>query len=167
MTARAAKVKIVTWSAGSSRPGQRGFTLLELLVVLVIAALMLALVAPNLVNLIPGSELKAFAQQSAALLRELRSEALNGAEPRALALATEERRYQVPPPLQLSWPETVTVELNAGNLPGQPVSSDVQPQLVFYPDGSSNGGSLTLGGAGNRHYRIMVDAFSGRVHIDD
>lgn len=154
----------MTWSAGN-RNLTAGFTLLELLVVLVIAALMLTLVGPNIGRLMPGSELKGFARQTAALLRELRSEALNAAEPRTLALAAEERRYRIEHPLRLHWPDDVKVELVAGRLPGVPATAG--SQLVFYPDGSSNGGSLSLVGGGNTGYRVVVDAFTGRVSIND
>jgi general secretion pathway protein H len=141
-------------------------TLLELLVVLVIAALMLALVAPNVARVLPGTELKGFALQTAALLRELRSEALTRVESRVLALVSEERRYRVQNGAALPWPEGVQVELEVNELPGGLQLALDQPGLVFYPDGSSNGGSLVLHRAEGDRYRIQVDAFTGRVMID-
>ncbi|MBV0934272.1 GspH/FimT family protein [Marinobacterium weihaiense] len=153
----------MTWSAGNNTPAP-GFTLLELLVVLVVAALMLTLTGPNLARLIPGSELKAFARQSAAVLRELRSEALNMAEVRTLGLDHQARRYRAAAPLALPWPEDVEVGLEAGTLPGAPATAE--PQLVFYPDGSSNGGQLQLMRAGHPGYRVQVNPFTGRVSID-
>ena len=156
-------------AAGSSaRSGVygTGMTLLELLVVLVIASLMLALVAPNVARVLPGTELKGFALQTAALLRELRSEALTRVESRVLALVSEERRYRVQNSAALPWPEGVQVELEVNELPGGLQLALDQPGLVFYPDGSSNGGSLVLHRAEGDRYRIQVDAFTGRVVID-
>ncbi len=157
------------YAAGSSpKPDLRsaGMTLLELLVVLVIASLMLALVAPNIGKVLPGAEIKGFALQSAALLREIRSEALVRAEPRTLGLAVEERRYRTNSAVSLSWPEGIEVALEVGDWPGKVAMDMDAPQLVFYPDGSSNGGHLLLSQAEGRQYRIQVDALTGRVKID-
>lgn len=143
-----------------------GLTLLELLVVLVIASLMLALVAPNIGSVLPGAKLKGFALQSTALLQELESEAFTRAEVRTLELAMDDRRYRVngvPGPV---WPAGISVELGGG-LSGADMMADEPPQLVFYPDGSSNGGLLLLSQNEGRSYSIRVDAFTGKVSLDE
>jgi len=147
---------------------QQGMTLLELLVVLVIASLMLALVAPNVGNVLPGSELKAFARQSAGLLRELRSEAVVQSRIRRLALDREGRLYRSGDRTPARWPDGVEVQLDGGDVPDfyrDPFLTE--PALLFFPDGSSNGGTLTLSRVGTGHYTVAVDALSGRVSIDD
>ncbi|WP_432695489.1 GspH/FimT family pseudopilin [Marinobacterium sp. YM272] len=143
-------------------------TLLELLVVLVIASLMLTLVAPNIGNVLPGSELKAFARQSAALLRELRSEAVSRSQVEQLVLDTEARGYRDNGEVVVSWPDDISVELSPGELPAfmrNPFVGD--KALMFFPDGSSNGGRLSLALEGNGGYVIEVDALSGRISIDE
>ncbi|SMR78506.1 GspH/FimT family pseudopilin [Marinobacterium sediminicola] len=143
-----------------------GMTLLELLVVLVIAALMLALVAPNIGKVLPGAEFKGFALQSAALLRELRSEALTRSERRSLELVVDEGWYSIDGSPRLAWPEDVEVELDVRDLPGRESLTPDNPQLIFYPDGSSNGGVLSMSQSDGDQYRIRVEAFTGRVTID-
>jgi len=155
-------------TAGIKRPlaFQRGMTLLELLVVLVIASLLLTLVAPNVARLLPGSELKSFARQSAALLRELRSEALSRSHSRRLQLDPEQQRYRSGQRPLLRWPAGIGVSLVPGEVPEfMRDPFDQEPALVFFPDGSSSGGRLELVGDAGR-YAITVDALSGRVWID-
>ncbi|GAA0691476.1 hypothetical protein GCM10009104_17980 [Marinobacterium maritimum] len=142
-------------------------TLLELLVVLVIASLMLALVAPNIGNVLPGSELKSFARQSAAMLRELRSEAVSQSRNRRLSLDQEERRFRSGKEALALWPEGVEVQLEQGEVPDflkTPFEDD--KALVFFPDGSSNGGALSLSSESAGHYMIRVEALNGKVWID-
>lgn len=153
------------WSVGNNSR-QPGFTLLELLVVLMIASLMLTMVAPNVSQVLPGSELKAFARHTTALLRELRSEAVSRADVRVLRFEPDQRRF-VTPRLSLEWPDQVLVELNAGQLPALMTSVAESQALMFFADGSSNGGILLLQGEAARQYRIQVDALTGRVKIHD
>lgn len=157
--------------AAGSRPSSRirraGMTLLELLVVLVIASLMLALVAPNIGSVLPGSELKSFARQTAALLRELRSEAISQSRHRRLTLDAETRQYQAGETVLARWPDGIEVQLE----PGEPPELLKTPfaderALVFFPDGSSNGGALSLSRESAGHYQIRVEALNGRVVID-
>lgn len=144
-----------------------GMTLLELLVVLVIATLMLALVAPDIGRVLPGSELKGFARQSAALMRELRSEAISLSQWQALTLDQAARRYRAGDGAGLAWPEGIDVTLEQGPVAAflrDPLAD--QQRLLFFPDGSSNGGTLRLGSAAG-HYLIRVEALNGRVWIDE
>jgi len=149
-------------------PYSSGLTLLELLVVLVIASLMLALVAPNIGSVLPGSELKSFARQSAAILRELRTEAVSQSRNRRLELDEEARRYRSGDKALALWPEGVEVQLEPGEVPDfmqAPFTDD--RALVFFADGSSNGGTLSLGRESAGRYLIRVDALNGRVWIDE
>nr|WP_255344315.1 GspH/FimT family pseudopilin [Marinobacterium lacunae] len=156
-------------SRTGSNGHERGMTLLELLVVLVIASLMLALVAPNIGNVMPGSELKAFARQSAALLRELRSEAVSQSRIRDLQVDVENRVFVSDGKARASWPEGVDVRLTENALPSQWKDPFVdQPRLQFYPDGSSNGGELALSAPEHvqAEYRLSIDSLTGEVRID-
>ncbi|UTW12180.1 GspH/FimT family pseudopilin [Marinobacterium rhizophilum] len=155
---------------------QAGFTLLELLVVLVLATLMLSLVVPRFAAVVPGVELKSTAQKTASLLRYARSRAM--AESRLIALSLDRQTHGLrlsgrdePVPL----PDTLSLSLSdAGGLalgneilmPLDLGASAPAPSIRFYPDGGSSGGSLLLSGPSGR-YRIEVDWLTGGVHIDD
>ncbi len=154
------------WPAGNKRK-QLGMTLIELLVVLVIASLMLTLVAPNIGSVLPGSELKGFTRQSAALLREVRSEAVSRSQVRQLVLDEQQHRFRDSQSVLLDWPADISVSLSPGELPQFMRNPFVSENaLMFYPDGSSNGGRLSLAAEGVSGYVIKVDALSGRISID-
>ncbi len=162
---QAGKGKTVMWSVGSESR-RTGFTLLELLVVLMIAALMLTLVAPNISQVMPGSELKAFTRHTSALLRELRSEAVSRSAIRTLQLDFEQRRF-VTQQLTLDWPDQVLVQLTAGQLPSLMLQNSDSSQLMFFSDGSSNGGLLVIRNEAANRYQIQVDALTGKVSVHD
>ncbi len=155
---------------------QVGFTLLELLVVLVLATLMLSLVVPRFAAVVPGVELKSTAQKTASLLRYARSRAM--AESRLIAIELDPQIHGLrlshrdapvvlPDSIELTLSDTGSLAMGHEILP--PLSLDASapgPSIRFYPDGSSSGGSLLLSGPSGR-YRINVDWLTGRVHIDD
>ncbi len=75
--------------------GGRGFTLIEVMVVMALLALMLALVSPNFSTVVPGVSLKAAARTLAGSLRHARSRAIALNEEVALAIDVENRRYAI------------------------------------------------------------------------
>ncbi|NVK40234.1 MAG: GspH/FimT family pseudopilin [Oceanospirillaceae bacterium] len=155
---------------------QAGFTLLELMVVLVVASLMLSLVVPRFAAVLPGVELKSYTQKTAALLRNLRSQAMAESRLVALSLDTEAHQMRVSGrDAPISVPQDIRLTLNddgslaLGNeivLPEAFGVSESLPSIRFYPDGSSSGGDLTLSSGGGG-YAIRVDWLTGQVSIDD
>nr|WP_067294598.1 GspH/FimT family pseudopilin [Marinobacterium profundum] len=154
---------------------QTGFTLLELLLVLVLATLMLSLVVPRFAAVVPGVELKSTAQKTASLLRYARSRAM--AESRLIAIELDSQAHTLrlshsdapvvlPDSIELSVSDTGNLALGHEILPPSAVNASMPgPSIRFYPDGSSSGGSLLLSGPSG-HYRIDVDWLTGRVQID-
>lgn len=155
---------------------EAGFTLLELLVVLVLATLMLSLVVPRFAAVVPGVELKSTTQKTASLLRYARSRAM--AESRLIAVDLDPDAHALrmshrDEPIDL--PDSIALTLNdEGALAlgseivvpatdGDPASAS---SIRFYPDGSSSGGRLQLAGSSGR-YEISVDWLTGQVRIED
>jgi general secretion pathway protein H len=138
-----------------------GFTLLELLVVLVLASLAISQVGPAFQRLLPGLQLEAEGRKLVAMLRHARSQAiLSGAAVAVsqdadggLRLSYRPQAYNLPAHLSLA--------LTGG--PGQSEALTGAPQILFYPRGDSSGGSLELKQAAGRSELISVDWLSGRV----
>lgn len=140
----------------------RGFTLLELLVVLVIAVLLLTLVPPLFQGAGSTSELKAAARQLAAGLRSARNEAVMQQREASLILDLEQHRFKVTGiPQQIALPEDIGIEIFTAQ---SELLNQASAGIRFFPDGSSTGGRVTLT-TGERAFAVDVDWLTGRVSI--
>jgi general secretion pathway protein H len=137
-----------------------GFTLLEMVVVLAIAALLLAVTPPLITAAMPGVELKASARRVAAGLRLAREEAIRSGSDIAFTLDLEERTFQVGGGYRNGkLPEGLNLKLEAAE---REMLSDRVGAVRFFPDGSSTGGRIILSrnGAG---YQVGVQWLTGRI----
>ncbi len=143
--------------------GQRtgGFTLVELLVVMVIAALVLGLVATSISRNISGAEMRSAARKMTASIRYTRTRAILDKQEQVFMIDTENRSYLAPKREAVTLPEGMNVavttarsELTAENVGG----------IRFYPDGGSTGGFIELE-ANERIYRIDVAWLTGEASI--
>lgn len=144
--------------------GARGFTLLELLVVLVVAAGVAAVALPRFANAIAAVELKGATRQVASALRYARTQAV--AKRREVALLFDVKRrtfvnddadkvHTLPGDLHL---QLLTAESEIVN--------EDRGAIRFFADGSSTGGRVTLS-AGERAYVVDVSWLTGRVTVHD
>ena len=140
----------------------RGFSMLELLVVLAIMALVTAAVMPMLGKGVSTTELKSAARSLASGLRLARSEAVSQHRQTFLVLDVAGRRFKVDQdPKQYALPRDVELKLFTAqkDLVDESVGS-----IRFFPDGGSNGGRITVA-SGERKYEVDVDWLTGRIAI--
>jgi general secretion pathway protein H len=142
----------------------RGFTLLEVLLVLALAAGAYAILAASIGRGGSSADLKAGARTVAAGLRQAQSTAMAtrrdalmtvDIEARAFVLTGEERVFRLPEKLDL---QVYTAQ-------GE-VETDKRASIRFYPDGSSTGGRVTVA-SGERRYLVDVEWLTGRVKINE
>jgi general secretion pathway protein H len=139
--------------------------MVELLVVMAIAALLLTAVPPLISAAFPGVELKAAARRTAAALRLARETAIRTGADAALVVDVQERTFALTGMRTLSLPSQVHVKLNAAS---REMLDDQRGAVRFFPDGSSTGGVILLtrdtanGGAG---YQVGVNWLTGRVRM--
>jgi general secretion pathway protein H len=146
------------------RAAQRGFTLLELLMVLVIAAAGYALVVRFTAGGVSGAELKSAARAVAAGLRDARGTAIARQESAALVLDLEHRTFEVSGRGRArSLPERLELKLYTAQ---SEIVDEKRGAIRFYPDGSSTGGRVTVA-SGERRFLVDVDWLTGRVSIKE
>lgn len=148
------------------QPGhQPGFTLLELLVVMVILSLLLTTVPPLLSRAIPGTELRGAARELVAGLREARGQAIASGRDVALVLDLEGRWFQVEGAARKrQLPSAIALRLTTAE--SETEEEGNRGRIRFYPDGSASGGRVTLAREGQTRV-VEVDWLTGRVTLDE
>lgn len=152
--------RAVATLAGELRPAA-GFTLFELIVVLVIMGIFAVAAAPMVVGGLARIEARTAARDMATALRRARGEAIAENIDVALSVDTAERVYS----LDGGKPHRLPVSLEVGLLTAETERINMQSgRIRFFADGSSTGGTVTLADAGNT-YRVQVDWLTGRVRV--
>jgi prepilin-type N-terminal cleavage/methylation domain-containing protein len=165
----------------------RGFTLIEMVVVLVLISLSIALVTPSLSRFSKRVELKATAQKVSGILRHFRSESIQKGrvyqilfdsgtgEVRIRALEKEEKEgegkeeekkgTEEAKAQERRYPLPGGVLIKEVKIPSPEFPSDF-PTIEFYPTGGSNGGAVLLEMQDQKGYWIKVHFLTGIVEIE-
>ncbi|MBK1722102.1 GspH/FimT family pseudopilin [Thiocystis violacea] len=146
-----------------ARPSaNRGFTIVELLVVMAIAALIMTAVPTLFSAALPGIEMKSAARRTVATLRLARESAIRRGEDQALLVDIEAHRLSLPGYRSLSLPKGLTIGLEAAS---REMLDEQRGVIRFFPDGSSTGGRILLSRKGNG-YQVGVTWLTGRIELD-
>jgi len=140
----------------------RGFTLLELLVVLAIAGLLMAAIPPLVSAVIPGTELKGATRQLAVSLRGARFSSISRGVPVEITfISAAPARYVVGEQAEKLLPRGATLHIKTLD---NEVAGDGPFRLRFYPDGSSSGAIIRLHRE-QHNYTVSVDWLMARIRI--
>jgi general secretion pathway protein H len=143
--------------------GSGGFSLLEMIVVLVIAGLLFAVAPPLLHKAVPGIQTKSAARELASSLRRARSMAVARQRETWLTIDVEKRRFWVVgEQRQGSLPAEIGVKLFTAQAE---LIDEQSGRIRFFPEGGSSGGRITLQ-RGNSAYEIDIDWLTGRVAVE-
>jgi general secretion pathway protein H len=138
-----------------------GFTLLEIIVVLVLVALASSLVYSGVARSLGGHQEKVFGRELVSLTKRARRMAIEKGVPSALLISSEERRCWVRgETAAVEVPETMLIE-------GEDVTQVEEGVygIAFYPDGSSSGGTLTFSVGGEVVYAFRTDPVTGIISV--
>ena len=142
----------------------RGFTLLELLVMLFIMVLGFSVVGINLSSGNNAAGLKAAARDLVSALRYARGQALMTHQEETVMLNLAENSYTVSGRTKDYFiPKTIalTVVSAQSELTGEGVAA-----MRFFADGSSTGGRITLE-QGRSAWEININWLTGQIKLDD
>lgn len=155
-------VKMQTSVCGSNKAkgASPGFTLLEVLLVLVIGGLLMGVVATSLSE---GPVLRKSSREVAASLRHARAQAVMRQMPVLWKMNIKDKRFWIEGGKgeERTLSEAVSAKINTTSAE---VDSADQGGVRFYPDGSSTGGSVELT-HNEQVYKVNVEWVTGRVSI--
>jgi len=140
------------------RPGERGLSLLELIVVLAILSLVLVAVTPLVSTAYRGATIDVAVREVTLALRETRAAAIYGNKGTTFTLDGAAGQYwSNAAPARKTLPARIVASFAA--------SQTQLGQIQFFPDGGASGGTIVLRDA-RRSAAIRVDALSGRAKVN-
>lgn len=144
-----------------------GYTLLELMVVLVIVALGSMLVVPMVEGGWEAREVRRAARQIASTMHYCRGEAVALGQPQELVIDAVENSIHT-----TGWDRWAVLTDRAviEDVRGGQAFGDGVVQILFYPNGSTSGAEVIVAGRQNRReHRLSValDPLLGTVHVGD
>jgi general secretion pathway protein H len=140
--------------------GRAGFTLIEVLAVLVVIAMTVAAISTLYRSPSGSAQVKTAALLAASRLRDLRSNAMTSGNERFAAINVDRRTMEFSDgrtPIAFSHLMKIEVTAADGGSRDPGVAG-----IRFYPNGSSTGGAIDLEMEG-RAYEIRVNWLTGRV----
>lgn len=140
----------------------RGFTLVELLVVMTIIALVLGMVATSMSRSISGAETREAARKVVADLRYTRTQAILRKAEQVFSVDVEERSYTAPGRKKVTLPEGMEILLTTARTE---MTSETIGGIRFFPDGGSTGGRVDLSARG-REYHVNVAWLTGEASLE-
>jgi len=140
----------------------RGFTLVELLVVLAIAAALLAVAPTALQRYRESTDYRDTLRTIAAGLTEARNTAISGGRVVAFSVDMGGRRYGVDGGLKRELPESVIVRATVADTD----LVDNVARIRFFPGGNATGGSIEVIRPSGTGARLRTDWLDGRVSLE-
>ena len=142
-----------------ARGREKGFTLLEIIIVITLVVLILSFTTLFFGNALPGARLNSAARELSAMMRYAKILAQNNGEPQTVLINLDTGRYgiegiqtkNIPEGINIRVTDSVTGEVSRGNY-----------AVLFHESGIAEGGTITLWNA-KRTLNIEVDPIVGSV----
>ena len=138
---------------------QGGFSLLELMVVIVLAMLLFAVVGVSVSRSIAGAEIRNAARDITAGIRHTRGQAIVTRQQQVFHVDAHNRTWKASERDLVELPDglEITLETARSELTGENAGG-----IRFYPDGASTGGCITLL-AQEREWQVSVSWLTGEI----
>jgi len=139
----------------------RGFTLIEVLMVLMLIAIVVTTVSVSIARSLGGAEVRAAGRDLVAALRYTRGQAIVKREEQAFEFDVEEMTYQAPGRKAVALPEGFEMSLVTA---AQEQLGEGKGAIRFFPDGSSGGGVIRLLRE-RREWQVEVAWLTGEIRL--
>jgi type II secretion system protein H len=150
-----------------TRAASRGFTFVEMMVVLAIIALVAAIAVPAIDAGLDSREVRRAVRQIAATMHHLRGEAIATGKTRRLRLNPEENAIETDD--QSRW-AILTERALIERVDGGFQTSDGTIEVLFYPNGATSGADVVVCSRrdrANNRLRLHLDPLVGEVRVED
>ena len=140
----------------------RAFTLVELIMVLMLIAVSLAIVIPNIGKGLQEREVRSSALNLAAAARDLRSRALFEGVAQQLVINLPQNSYLIARSREVQLPADVKFAAVEG---GEAIDRDTK-RFYFFPNGSTLGGEIVLAEIDRAiSYIIRLEPLTGKIEV--
>jgi general secretion pathway protein H len=143
------------------RPG-RGFSMIELLVVVVLVAAATAMAASAMRSGLPGQQLRNAAREISAQLRYTRAQAIATGKPQRFVIDADSREWQAPQRRHGHVPDDILVTATSARIetPRRGIAG-----FRFFPEGASTGGRIVLS-RDRAAWQLDIDWLTGEVSME-
>jgi general secretion pathway protein H len=146
----------------SGQFADRGFTLLELMVTLLVIGLITAVTPPLFSNVVPGVRFEQTVIDLQSTLRKARSQAITGSDEVVISFDPDARSYSMDDEQRVDLPGDITLSVSRSGR--DLVETASEQRIRFFPDGSSTGSVIKLS-SDDRMAEIEVAWLTGKVDL--
>ena len=162
LPARALDARAFSRAAGCGSAGKaRGFTLIEIVAVIMLIGLALTVVSVSVGSGLSGARVSAAGRELVAAMRYTRGQAIVKRESKAFELDLEKRTYTAPGRKPVELPKDMEIRVLTAR---EEMLDDGVAAIRFFPDGSCTGGRVTLV-MGEREWIVEALWLTGEVTL--
>ncbi|MCH9698310.1 MAG: GspH/FimT family pseudopilin [Gammaproteobacteria bacterium] len=141
---------------------EQGFTLIEMILVLVIAGLAIGVVASNFSTGFAGVRLKSAVNDIASALRYTRGQAISKGKEAVFTLDVDKRSYTISTRSKVHMlPEILDLTVNTAQ---SEINGDGKGSIRFFADGSSTGGRVEIKSDAGKRF-VDINWLTGQILI--
>ena len=138
---------------------QTGFTLIEVIVVMVMIAVLAGMVASGMTDSLGKAKIRAVSKNLVSAMRYTRGQAIVKHEQKTITFNVEDKTYQAPRKKIVHIPDEIDINVYTAD---SEVADETTGSIRFFSDGSSTGGWVKLTHK-NKIWKINVNWLTGEI----
>lgn len=142
---------------------QKGFTLIEIILVMVLIAIMVGLASSAMFASIKKAKLRAVSKDLVSAIRYTRGQAVIKHEDKTITFDVKNKTYQAPRKKMVQIPDEVEIFVYTAD---SEIADDSKGSIRFFSDGSSTGGWVKLV-KDRKIWKINVNWLTGEIKMID
>jgi len=140
---------------------QSGFTLIEVIVVMVMIAVLAGFVATGMSSSLKKAKIRAVSKNLVSALRYTRGQAVVKHEEKTITFNVKEKTYKAPRKKTVNIPDEIDINVFTAD---SEVADETTGSIRFFSDGSSTGGWVKLTHK-NKIWKINVNWLTGEISM--